>query len=298
MIRILAYLSFAFCASQAIALENPVIFIENFDRTNSSIVVQGVAKILPPGTKMSVSVRRYNGQPMADRLPIKTVDGTITANNGTFVATLKKYGSLNRFDFPDGKYELEFYASFNRVRQTVEVAKRAGVKLDDQGRSDFGEPHSLPKSSDLVAEDFLGENVRVLRAIRTIDLKSEHSSFKTTATQMPDPRAAIDLTGARAWLRDAETEIKKARTLISNSPTDAMIGAQSKRIQSIRDQGFTIFPMNPNWIECRAVADYIWPLWWHGLFGTHEGIANAKQDAAEYGHRFQDGINKCRKILG
>jgi hypothetical protein len=298
MTRILAYIFLAFCASEAIALDNPVIFIDKFDRTNSSIVVQGVAKVVPPGTKMWVTVRRYNGKPMADRIPIKTVDDTFTASDGTFVATLKKYGSLDRFDFPDGKYELEFYAGFNRAWQTIEVAKRAGVKLDDQGRSDLGEPRSLPKSSDLVAEDFAGEKVRLLRAIRTIDVKSGRSSFKAVATQMRDPRADIDLTGARAWLRAADTEIKKARALISNSPTDAMIGAQSRRIQSIKDQGLAIFPMNPNWTECRGVAANIWPLWWHGFRGAHEGIANAKQDAAEYGQRFQDSIAKCRRILG
>lgn len=299
MRRILVYLVLALCTTKAIATDNRIIFIEKYDRTDSSIVVRGITRIIPPGTKMSVTVVRYNGKPISDKLPIKTADDTFTASDGTFVATLKKYGSLDRFDFPDGKYELEFYASFNRAWQAIEVLRRAGVKLDDQGRSGLApEPHSLSKSSDLVAEESFGEKGRSLRAIRTIDVTSANSSFKTTVKKIRDPRADIDLGGARAWLLAADKEMKKARALISNSPTDAMIGAQSRRIQSIKDQGLSIFPMNPNWNECRAVVANMWPLWWYGFRGKHEGVANAKQDEAEYGQRFQDSVSMCRKILG
>jgi len=298
MQRIFAYLVLALCANNAIATDNPVISINKYDRTDSSIVVQGVAKIIPPGTKMWVTVVRFNGKPMVDKLAIDDT-AAFTASDGTFFATLKKDGSVNRFDFPDGKYELEFYAHFNRSWQTIEVARRAGVELDVQGRSGVSsEPHSLPKSSDLVAGDSFGEKFRVLRARRMIEIKSANSSFKVDVKIMRDPRADVNLKGARAWLMAANMEIKKARVLISNSQTDEVIGAQSRRILSIRDQGLSIFPTNPNWFECRAVAVNIWPLWWYGFRGKHEGHANAKQDEAEFGQLFQESVAKCRLFLG
>ncbi len=299
MQRIIVCLLLALSATKAIAADNPVIFIEKSDRTDSSIVVRGITKIIPSGTNMSVMVVRYNGAPITDKLPIKTVGNSITANDGTFVATLKKYGSRDRFDFPDGEYELEFFAVFNRVWQSIDVLKRAGVKLDNQGRSGIApEPHSLAKSSDLVAESSFGEMGRSLRTRRTISVSSANSSFKTAVKSMRDPRLDIDLVGARVWLLAAENEMKKARALMSNSQTDAMIGTQSRRIQSIKDQGLSIFPMNPNWNECRAVAADMWPLWWYGYRGKHEGYPNATQYETEYGLRFLDSVFKCQKILG
>ena len=69
----------------------------------------------------------------------------------------------------------------------MEVAKKAGVRLDEQGRSDLGEPRSLPKSSDLVAQNFGGEKIRFLQAIRTITVQAANvstSAYKTKSIKL------------------------------------------------------------------------------------------------------------------
>lgn len=168
---------------------NPIIEINRVEKTDSSIIVEGIARVIPPGTKMWVTVQRINGKSIEQRHTIKTVKDVFTGADGAFVATLKRYGSLNRFDFPDGKYQLEFYAGFSRAWQTEEVARRAGVKLDEQGRSDLGEPRALPDSSDLVAQRFGGEKIRFLSAIRTINVRS--TAAATSAYKTKDIRLEL-----------------------------------------------------------------------------------------------------------
>jgi hypothetical protein len=162
------------------AEDRPIIEIKRFERTNSSIVVEGSASVVPPGTKMRVAVQRIDDKSIGQRHIIKTVDDVVVGSDGAFIATLKRHGSLSGFDFPNGKYELEFYAGFTRAWQTIEVAQKAGVKLDEQGRSDSGEPHALPTSSDLIFQTVGVEKVRFLRAIRIIDVQPTDSAIPVT----------------------------------------------------------------------------------------------------------------------
>jgi len=163
---------FLLTPSLASALENPVIEITKFERTSSSIVVEGTARVVPPGTKMWVIVKSINGKPVDEsRNTIQSMEDVFISNDGTFKATIKRYGSLDRYTFPNGKYQIEFYASFSRAWQSIEVAKAAGVKLDAQGRSDLGEPRALPRSSDLRPQAIGGTKVRFLKALRTIDVR-------------------------------------------------------------------------------------------------------------------------------
>ena len=169
------------------AQTNPVIEIKRYEITDSSIIIEGVARVVPANTKMAITVQRINGKSIEARHTIKTVEGVFIESDGSFAATLKRYGSLNGFDFPPGKYQLEFYAGFSRAWQTMEVAKKAGVRLDEQGHSDLGEPRLLPKSSDLVAQNFGGEKIRFLRAIRTITVQAANaatSAYKTKSIKL------------------------------------------------------------------------------------------------------------------
>jgi hypothetical protein len=172
MLKTLLALLFALMFSHASSQENPVIQITKSGRTSSSIVVEGVARVIPPGTKMWVTVKSINGKPIdEDRDTIKSVEDVYVESDGTFRATIKRYGSLARYDFPDGKYRLEFFAGFARSWQSVDVAKAAGVTLDEQGRSDLGEPRALPRSSDLKPQTIGGTKVRNLQALRTIEIR-------------------------------------------------------------------------------------------------------------------------------
>ena len=301
MMRLLISLLITLGANISQAQENPVIKIDKFERTNSALVISGVAKVIPSGTKMWVTVLRFNGKPIEEGHTIKTLEDVFTRSDGSFVATLKRLGSLDHFDFPDGKYELEFFGAFNRSWQTVEVARKAGVKLDNQGRSDGGEPHALPTSSDLPIESlFPGEKVRYLRAIRTVNVGLTGSSTKDSNATMSSIDHDVEVGKARAWLRSAETEMQKARIFFANRPTDSEIGAQSRKIQALKEQGLAIFPLKPYWYDCRGAASYMWPLWWDGYRGTYEGSATAKHDTVEYGRQFLDNLAKCKnkKALG
>ena len=301
MTRLFIPLLLILAANISQAQENPVIHIDKFERTKSAIVISGVAKVIPPGTKMWVTVLRFNGKFIEEGHTIKTLEDVFTRSDGSFVAALKRLGSLDRFDFPDGKYELEFFGAFNRAWQTVEVARKAGVKLDDQGRSDVGEPHALPLSSDLpVEKSFTGEKVRHLKAIRTINFGPTGSSTKASNTTMSDIDTDVDIGKARAWLRSAESEMQKAGAFFSNRRTDSEIGVQSRKIEAVSSQGLAIFPLKPYWTDCRSVASYMWPLWWDGYRGTYEGNATAKRDTVEYGRKFRENFAKCKnkKALG
>jgi hypothetical protein len=168
---LLIVLLMALGLSNVSAQDGAIIEIKSFERTKSSIIVEGFARVIPSGTKMRVAVQRIDDQFIGQRHIIKTTDDVVIRSDGSFMATLRRSGSLSNFDFPNGKYELEFYAGFSRAWQSIEVAQKAGVKLDEQGRSDWGEPRALPSSSDLVAQTIGGERVRFLRAIRIIDVR-------------------------------------------------------------------------------------------------------------------------------
>jgi hypothetical protein len=172
MLKTLLALQFVLISSHASSQVNPVIQITKSERTSSSIVVEGVAAVIPSGTKMRVTVKSINGKPVDEnRDTIKSVEDVYVASDGTFSATIKRYGSLARHDFPEGKYQLEFFAGFARSWQSVDVAKAAGVTLDEQGRSDLGEPRALPRSSDLRPQTIGGAKVRYLQALRTIEIR-------------------------------------------------------------------------------------------------------------------------------
>jgi hypothetical protein len=184
MLKTLLTLLFALISSHASSQENPVIQIATFERTSSSIVVEGTARVVPPGTKMWVTVKSINGKAIdEDRDTIKSVEDVYVASDGTFKATIKRYGSLARYDFPDGKYRLEFFAGFARTWQSVDVARAAGVTLDEQGRSDLGEPRALPRSSDLTPRIIGGTKVRYLQALRTIEIKQRAGETQAYMTK-------------------------------------------------------------------------------------------------------------------
>lgn len=188
MLKPFLFSLFAITSCLACAEENPIIQITKSERTSSSIIVEGTARIIPPGTKMWVTVKSINSKPIdEDRNSIKSVEDVFISNDGTFKAIIKRYGSLDRYVFPDGKYQLEFYAGFARTWQNIDVAKAAGVKLDEQGRSDLGEPRALPGSSDLKHQTIGGSKVRYLQALRTIDIgqrAGEEVTYKTKTIRL------------------------------------------------------------------------------------------------------------------
>ncbi|MEQ6474945.1 hypothetical protein [Comamonas sp. wu1-DMT] len=125
---------FLIASTLACAQGSPVIVVQKYERTSSSIVVEGVANIIPPGTKMWATVISIDGKPLdRDRHTMKTVENIFVANDRSFKATIKRYGSLDAYSFPDGKYRIEFFAMFNQMWQTKEVALAAGIKLNNQG---------------------------------------------------------------------------------------------------------------------------------------------------------------------
>lgn len=165
----------AYVLTNGAAASDPrIIEIKSAQKTDSSIKINGKANLLPEGTEIKAEVISINGRKLTDEIIIATTNGFTTDKNGTFEAHLKKYGSLGGYDFPSGKYKIQFYSSFNRAWQSVEVAKALGVKLDDQGRSDAGEPHALPKSVDLVKGPL---GVRMLKTQRTVVIQEIETKF-------------------------------------------------------------------------------------------------------------------------
>lgn len=177
--RFLIALLLALTAGGAHAQVNPIIEIKTFEKNDTAIIVEGIARVIPPHTKIRVSVQRINGKVLDDRHIIQTVEDVFTGADGNFTAELKRFGSLNGYDYPAGKYQLEFFAGFNRAWQTIEVAKKVGVKLDEQGRSDLGEPHMLPKSSDLVTGVMGVRNLKATRIITLPAAVTKFSAYKT-----------------------------------------------------------------------------------------------------------------------
>lgn len=174
MLKLFVRLFLVLASACTHAQDNPVIHIDSVDRSNSAIVVTGVAKLIPPGTKMWISVQRINGKSLSERQAIKSGD-VVTGKDGTFVARLTNHGSLDATRGPAGTYQLEFYARFSHNWQTAEVARIAGVEIDSEGKFYDGNPLALPKSKDLVIDSIdLGSNPkpRVLQAMRTVSIKA------------------------------------------------------------------------------------------------------------------------------
>jgi hypothetical protein len=103
---LLIVLLMALGLSNVSAQDGDIIEIKSFERTSSSIIVEGFARVVPSGTKMRVAVQRIDDQFIGQRHIIKTTDDVVIRSDGSFMATLKRSGSLTNFDFPNGKYEL------------------------------------------------------------------------------------------------------------------------------------------------------------------------------------------------
>src|SRR5450830_359465 len=159
--------------------ENPIIESIKADRTNSLLVVSGVAKALPPGTKLWVSVVKIDNQKLAYSDIIFDNEVVIKPDN-TFVANLRLHGHLDKYNFPDkhgfpdGRYQLEFSSHFNPNWQSKEILTATGVEMDSQGRTGRdANPKNLPESKDFISEN----GGRYLEAVRTVaigDLTSKN----------------------------------------------------------------------------------------------------------------------------
>lgn len=172
MIKRLFFLLFLFVSTQVFSKDARIIEIDGFERTSSSIIVWGRVGHIPPGTKMWITVKSIDGKPINEnRDTIKTMHDVYVSQDNKFQATIKRFGSLDRYDFPDGKYGLEFFAGFSLSWQSVEVAKAVGVVINEDGQYSLGEPAALPRSPDLKLREFGGSKVRFLQASRTIDIK-------------------------------------------------------------------------------------------------------------------------------
>lgn len=205
----------------ASAQQNKIIQITGSQRTDSSIVVEGFAKAIPSGTVMEVRVESINGNPLnEDRDIIRTIEKARVSEDGSFKAEVKRLGSLDSYAFPDGSYKIRFFAGFSRSWQSIEVARAAGVKLDAQGRSDFGEPRALPPSSDLKLRDALGHKVRFLDAVRTIEIKLP-----------PGQRPRYLTKSAKVELHDSNARNNPVRTM---SSTDILVKDLPKKFGPLR----------------------------------------------------------------
>jgi hypothetical protein len=181
----------------ASALAASAIEIDKVERTNAGITIYGTSSILPPGTKLWATVGRFNGKKIGDALVLEDRKILITPGR-KFVANLTRNNQSTAYPPALGKYQVEFYAAFNRAWQEVAILKAVGAKLDEQGRAIDSEPRSLPASSDLATEDILGSRVRVLKTRRTIELKDTDSvrtselSTKKIMVEIHDVNAAYN----------------------------------------------------------------------------------------------------------
>lgn len=180
MKKYLIFIFTLFLFNNAFSLSDKIIEVTEIRKTDDSIKITGKASIFPEGTSIKAEVKSINGKKLTDDIIIATPDAFLVGSEGKFEASLKKYGSLDGYNFPPGNYVVEFYASFNRAWQSVEVAKKLGVKLDSEGRSDLGEPHALPRSDDLVKDPF---GVRMLKAQRAVSLKDAETKFSKYKTR-------------------------------------------------------------------------------------------------------------------
>jgi len=172
------FFMFVLSVQAASAFAASAIEIDKIERTNAGITIHGTSSILPPGTKLWATVTKFNGKKVNDAQVLKDTKILIIPGK-KFVANLIRNNQSNAFPPALGKYQVEFYAVFNRAWQEVAVLNAVGAKLDDQGRAIDTEPRSLPGSPDLVKEDIFGSRVRVLNTRRTIDLK-EADSVRTS----------------------------------------------------------------------------------------------------------------------
>lgn len=175
--------------NNAIAQTNPIIQIESYEQTNSAIVVKGKAHIVPIGTKISVEVTSIDGKRLDPiRYTMKSIDNVSVEKDRTFIATIKRLGSLDGYDFPQGKYELEFDAYFNMNWQTKDVLVDAGIKFDAHGYAIEDSALTFPKSSDLVLDLSFGNTKRrILKATRTIHITEKTGvglTYKTKSMRL------------------------------------------------------------------------------------------------------------------
>lgn len=174
-------------ALAAQAQKNPLVVIESAERTPNSIVLKGQTKILPGGLDMQVDIKKINGKDLGNREVIQA-EHVVTGDDGKFVASLQRHGSLGGYDFPDGKYVVEFWTAFVKNTQTMEVRKKVGVVIDAQGFSDVDDPlKGLPQSSDLPPSNFLKKGGRRFSAIRTFELQpiaDAVSRYKTKSIKL------------------------------------------------------------------------------------------------------------------
>jgi hypothetical protein len=154
----------------------PIIKIDKVERTIDAIVISGSADVVPPGTKFTAKVLSINGKALSDptRMIIAATDKVEVRDDRRFEVRLQRWGSLQAFDFPTGKYDVEFTAYFNVSWQTPAVLKAAGVPLDDQGRGSLdSEPKLIPPSPDLRRERMMGGAMaRVLHTTRTVTVSA------------------------------------------------------------------------------------------------------------------------------
>lgn len=109
--------------------------------------------------------------------------------------------------------------------------------------------------------------------------------------------ADIDRAVGRAWANSIEREMQAASKLFAKRPSDAQIGAQSKRVIALRDQGLDLFPLHRDWIECRGAASYSWALWWDGYRAIYEGQKGAREATERHKNQFMTNLAECKKKM-
>jgi hypothetical protein len=207
---ILTWLS-VFALSMQHAQAADIIRVLKVERTDSHLVVSGIASALPAGTKLWVQVETIDGAKLGRSDPSmedKNVhiqpDHTFSANLSCEVQYSAK-GASNACGtppFPDGKYQLLFSSYFNSSWQTVAVLKAVGVTADKDGHWGIWEnPTLLPTSPDLRHEE---HNSRTLQALRTVTLGAPASAgtpkFKPAKIEKDHP------TGVRIGMTTDEVE--------------------------------------------------------------------------------------------
>lgn len=258
---------------------NSIIEIKRVEKTDSSIIIEGITHLIPSNTKINVSVQQINGKILDERHIIETVEDVFTTANGSFIAELKRFGSLNGYDYPAGKYQLRFFANFNRTWQTIEVAQKVGVKLDEQGRSDLGEPHFLPKSTDLVT-GLMG--VRNLRAIRTITIPASVTKFSTYKTKI-----------IRIEIHDSNAKYNPIRTY---KGTDLLVQEVKQKIGHLKlSQGVSIMCIG----DFKNGFGYLASDLYHSGGGLNMAfVINNGTTLAEVCHQQEDDLIRQRKLRG
>ncbi len=218
LVFLIAFLVFG----NAYSINKKIIELTEIQKTDDSIKIMGKVNILPEGTNIKAEVKSINGKKLTDNIIIATPEAFTVGSDGKFEAYLKKYGSLGGYNFQSGNYVVEFYASFNRAWQSIEVAKKLGVKLDSEGRSDLGEPHALPKSDDLIKDTF---GVRMLKTQRVVSVPNSETRFSKYKTRKASlavfGTGTLDKPAAAIYGNDLlATQI--AKNLINKAPRQAI----------------------------------------------------------------------------